>query len=97
MAEGEEEDSASKSLTLYTNSGLKSGPKNFWFELHEGVEVDMGVLASEPRPSVEEEIFLLRFLQIKMKFSRNFLHSGMFPEVLFRCENVGRQRDFVNF
>ena len=24
-------------------------------------------------------------------------HSGMFPEVLFRCENVGRQQDFANF
>ena len=24
-------------------------------------------------------------------------HSVMFPEVLFRCENVGQQRDFVNF
>ena len=24
------------------------------------------------------------------------LHSGMFPEVLFRCENVGRQQDFAN-
>ena len=23
--------------------------------------------------------------------------SGMFPEVLFRCKNVGRQRDFANF
>ena len=25
------------------------------------------------------------------------VHSGMFPEVLFRCENVGRQRDFEIF
>ena len=25
------------------------------------------------------------------------LHSGMFRKVLFRCENVCRQRDFVNF
>ena len=25
------------------------------------------------------------------------LHSGMFPEILCRCENVGRQSDFANF
>ncbi len=25
------------------------------------------------------------------------VHSGRFPEVLFRCENVGRQHDFANF
>ena len=25
------------------------------------------------------------------------LHSGTFPEVLFRCKNVGRQRDVANF
>ena len=24
-------------------------------------------------------------------------HSGMFPKVLFRCENIGRQDDFANF
>ena len=24
-------------------------------------------------------------------------HSGMFPEVLFRCENIDRQRDFAYF
>ena len=26
-----------------------------------------------------------------------FKHSWMFHEVLFRCKNVGRQRDFANF
>ena len=34
------------------------------------------------------------------KVSRNSklaMHSGMFPKVLFRCENVGRQNDFANF
>jgi len=46
---------------LYTKSGLKSGPKNFW-ELH-GVEVDMGVLASDPNPSVGDDTFRLLFLE----------------------------------
>ena len=30
-------------------------------------------------------------------FSKILSHSGMFSKVLFRCENVGRQRDFCNF
>lgn len=49
---------------LYTNSGLKSGPKNFWELI--GVE-DMGVLASEPKPSVDEDTFLFLFLKTKAK------------------------------
>ena len=50
-------------MVLYTKSGLKSGPKNVW-EL-QGVEVDMGVLASEPRPSVDEDILRFRLLKVK--------------------------------
>ena len=46
---------------LYNKSGLKSGPKNFW-ELH-GVEVDIGVLASDPKPSVGDVTFRLLFLE----------------------------------
>ena len=47
-------------VDLYTRSALKSGPKNFCELL--GVDVDIGVLASDARPSVEEDTFLLRFL-----------------------------------
>ena len=43
-------------------------------------------------------IYVLRFLwDHSLQFTFHLLlHSGMFPEVLFRCENVGRQRDFAN-
>ena len=51
----------SAAVALYTKSGLKSGPKNFW-EPHGVVEVDMGVLASDPKPSPGDDTFRLLFL-----------------------------------
>ena len=33
----------------------------------------------------------------ELRYNSNSLHSGMFPEVLFRFENVGRQDDFAVF
>ena len=43
-------------------------------------------------------VFEVKSLEIKMlKRKCPILHSGKFPEVLFRCENIGRQRDFANF
>lgn len=60
IADGEAESSWS---LLNTRSGLKSAPKNVWLlEVALGVDVDIGVSASLPRPSVEDESFLFRFL-----------------------------------
>ena len=68
-------------VDLYTRSALKSGPKNFCELL--GVDVDIGVLASDARPSVEEETFLLRFLLKELYVSLVFFRQTEFHFMKF--------------
>ena len=68
-------------MDLYTRSALKSGPKNFCELL--GVDVDIGVLASDARPSVEEETFLLRFLLKELYVSLVFFRQTEFHFMKF--------------
>ena len=57
----------------------------------------VSILQTRPFCIIKTNLTIKQKVSPKLLFESSVMHSGMFPKVLFRCENVGRQDDFANF